>query len=80
MIRKLLCFLKGHRLIWGSHDESSYCGRCYREKDDWPATVPNILNCIYCWLVDRKWEWFDNLDDWVYQRVDHGKIPSWWEY
>jgi len=81
-LRRIKCWFKGHHEILGEQwtNEPNFCHDCYI---DWPSektTLPTLLNGGYCWLVDREWEWFDNLDGWLATHVSKRWWPSWWEY
>jgi len=88
--RRLLlvkCFFVGHQPA----QEAPYCNapymcaRCMFTEEQmnlWDGfTMPNLLNRGYTWLCDRRWEWFDTMDEWLYVRL-RGRItpPRWWEY
>lgn len=85
-LRRIRCLFVGHNVCadfqswdWNSTD---WCDKCYA---DWPqelTTLPVLLNRVYGWFVERKWDWFNRLDDWLYAKCK-GRLrpwPGWREY
>lgn len=80
-LRGVICFFVRHDETTGDRFayQPDYCDRCFVE---WPQdrlTMPDILNRVYCWVVNRGWQWFDSLDVWLMENHNK-KLPSWWEY
>ena len=81
LIRGIGCFFLGHEMLPGDEEisENDWCLHCLV---DWPqdqVTLPRVLNRCFGWMVEREWNWFARIDDWLIE--NHSEIlPDWWEY
>jgi hypothetical protein len=75
----LRCLIKGHGDLCHEPYGPFYCSDCFREERHWRMTIPQMLNSLYCWLVERDWEWFERFDNWIFEKHIK-KMPGWWEY
>ena len=81
LIRGIGCFFLGHEMLPGDEEisENDWCLHCLV---DWPqdrVTLPRLLNRCFGWLVEREWNWFARIDDWLIEyHQEH--LPDWWEY
>lgn len=87
-LKRLQCFLTGHKVGWGERLHGcqlapDYCKRCYMDDPQDAMVLTDYLNDVYVWVVDRNWRWFLTVDYYLYMWIlDHrpGWLPSWWEY
>lgn len=83
-IRAIACFFVGHDIRYSDlyTMEPDWCARCWYNSNEinleegW--TIPCLLGSAYQWLVERRWNWFDCLDDWLCGHVK--QLPDWWRY
>ena len=75
------CWLAGHDERMGNalNYEDDYCAKCYISWPQDTSTLPDLLNRLYVWIVERDWQWFERLDMWLC--THYGKVlPRWWSY
>jgi len=81
MFQRVGCFFVGHDeragQVWDYEDD--YCSRCLVSWPQDKITLPRLLTRLYSWMVERKWRWFERLDDWIYEN-HRDRLPTWWEY
>lgn len=83
--RRVRCWFVGHneRLEYYPAGYSfladCYCDRCFVNEPADYSSLPNIMNRMYIWTVEQRWNWFDKLDGWLCK--NHSKrLPDWWSY
>jgi len=76
-LRQLKCLLTDHDVSFSQYANEYYCRRCGTRNPIDKFTLYRLLNHCYCWLVSKKWGWFNRLDNWLCERYN---VPSWWEY
>ena len=81
-IRSVACFFLGHDVQGGDWrcTVPDWCARCWYNDGEANLDIDVCLpGRIYIWLMDREWEWFLDLDEYLY--THHQKyLPGWWEY
>ncbi len=77
---RIQCWFKGHieKRFYAWPDEY-YCDRCFINDPDEENTLPMVLNRLYIWAVERHWNWFDKLDEWLCENYSK-RLPNWWSY
>jgi hypothetical protein len=79
--RYMKCWFLGHKKTGADRwtHLPDFCAICLVEWPQDKKTLWHWLNRSYCWMVGRRWRWFDALDVWLLNK--HAKhLPSWWEY
>ncbi len=79
---RVRCWFTGHEIVYGERwtDEPNYYPKCFIDRPSETITLPTLLNRGYCWLVEREWKWFNQLDEWLFNHAPIRWWPSWWEY
>lgn len=80
VVKRFWCWCVGHEVRTGDGlAYCDYCDRCCVTRPQDLTTLSDLLRESYGWLVERNWEWFERLDDWLCENHSQ-KLPGWWEY